>query len=524
MPSADSNEGKGARPDVDERMSALLSNAAAIRAVAAAVEGTLGPKGLNCMLVDRFGEVTITNDGCAILDKIDIGHPAARILINAAKAQDREVGDGTTTTTILASALVTEGVSQVAKGVAVTKVIEGMRAGLQRAGEAMAARSRVITDFDDPLLAQAAVVAGRGECDIAGLAVQACRLVGRATLSEPDFRLREWIIAKEGAANETLPGIVIEKERMNRQMPRVVRRARVLVIDDALEPEELDNEALATESGFARYLELKDRFAAMLTRLLGLGVNVAVVERGVSDEAEEALTAAGAMVVRRVSARDLARIAEHTGARPLKRTGLGREASEIERCLGHARLVAEDDRLGHVRFEGGKRRRVATMLVGAATAQVKEERLRIAEDAASAAQQALLGGVLPGGGAAELAAAVETQRLRDTMGGMAAYGAGCVVEALKRPLAQIIANAGFNPLEKMGNVMAEMAQASRDALAIDCDTGAVADMLSLGVVDPTTVKLHALRAAGEVAEAVLRISTIIRSRDSAGRPSGESAT
>jgi len=511
-------EGENRKPgaEVDERLSALLSNAGAIRAVAAAVEGTLGPKGLNCMLVDRFGDVTITNDGCAILDKIDVTHPAARMLINAAKAQDREVGDGTTTTTILADALVREGVNQVAKGVPVTKVIEGLRAGIERAIAAMRSSSRAIADFDDPLLAQAALVAGRGERDIAELAVGACRLVGRPALADPEFRLREWVVADEGSRNEVFAGIIIEKERMNRQMPRLVRRARVLVVDDALEPEEIEQEALATESGFARYLELKARFAEAIKRILALGVNVVVVERSVSDEAEEAFTEAGAIVLRRVSARDLARISDHTGARPLKRSGLGRSPQEIERCLGRAKLVAEDERRGHVRFEGGKGRHVATMLVGAATAEIKEERLRIAEDAASAAQQALLGGILPGGGAAEVAASLEVQRLRNSMAGMAAYGADCVVEALKRPLAQIVSNAGFNPLEKMGNVMAETA-AGGDALAINCDTGEVGDMLALGVVDPTPVKVHALQAAGEVAEAILRISTIIRKREPEGR-------
>jgi len=506
-------EGENTPGAADERLSALVSNASAIRTVAAAVEGTLGPKGLDCMLVDRFGGVTITNDGFAILDQIDVAHPAARMLINTAQAQDRQVGDGTTTATILASTLVTEAVNRAARGVPVTRLIEGMRAALARAVEVIEGHRREIEGFDDPLLARAALIAGRGDAQVADLVVEAARLIGRAALAEPGFRLSEWIIAREGADNEVVAGLIIDKERMNRRMPRQVRRARVLLLDDALEPEQLGEQALATEAGFARYLELKRRFAEALERVAGLGVNVVVAERGVSDDAEEALTAAGAMVLRRVSARDLARIAEHTGARPVKRTGLARAADDLARCLGRARLVAQDERLGHVRFEGGGGRRAATILVGAATAEVRDERRRIAQDAASGAQQALLSGVVPGGGAAEAAAAVEVQRLRASMRGMAAYGAECVVEALRRPLAQIIANAGFNPLEKMGNLMAETASAGSDALAIDCDTGEVADMLSLGVVDPTAVKVHALRAAGEVAQAVLRISTIIRRRD-----------
>jgi chaperonin GroEL (HSP60 family) len=517
------SESKRPAPDAPDRMSALLSNAAAIRAVAAAVEGTLGPKGLNCMLVDRFGDVTVTNDGSAILDKIDVGHPAARMLVGTAKAQDRAVGDGTTTATILASALVTEGVNQVAKGVPVTKVIEGMRAGVDCAIAAMESSSRLVADFDDPLLTQAAVIAGRGEREVAALAVRAAALMGRMMLAEPGFRLSDWIVARQGASSEVFPGIIVEKERLNRQMPRMVRRARVLLVDDALEPEEIEDEALATEAGFTRYLELKGKFTEALKAILALGVNVVVVERGVSDDAEAALTEAGVLALRRVSSRDLARIAEHTGARPLKRAALRRSPDEIAPCIGRARLVTEDERLGHVRFDGGKGRRGATILIGAATAEIREERQRIAEDAASAVQQALLGGVLPGGGAAEMAASLEVQRLRESTAGMAAYGADCVVEALRRPLAQIVANAGFNPLEKLGNLMAEKASGQGDALAIDCDTGAVADMLSLGVVDPTTVKVHALRAAGEVAEAVLRINTIIRKRDPAQRPPDSAA-
>ncbi|MCX7971027.1 MAG: chaperonin, partial [Negativicutes bacterium] len=121
--------------EIDERMAALLANANAIRATAAAVEGTIGPKGLDTMLVDRFGEVVITNDGVTILDKMDTNHPAARMLINIAKAQQAEVGDGTTTATILASSLVDEGVRQVLRGVPVARVIEGMRFGLTAAAE-----------------------------------------------------------------------------------------------------------------------------------------------------------------------------------------------------------------------------------------------------------------------------------------------------------------------------------------------------------------------------------------------------
>jgi len=159
---------------------------------------------------------------------------------------------------------------------------------------------------------------------------------------------------------------------------------------------------------------------------------------------------------------------------------------------------------------------MATMLVGAATPEVREERRRVAEDAACAVQAALRGGVTAGGGAAELAAIADVEAARGAAGAMAAYGADCVLAALRAPLAQMVANAGFNPLEKVEAVLAAMARENSAALAIHCDTGEVTDMLALGVVDPAPVKIHALRAAGEVAEAILRINTIIRKREDDG--------
>jgi len=506
--------------EVDERKSALLSNAGAIAAVASAVEGTLGPKGLNCMLVDRFGEVTISNDGCAILERMEVSHPAGRLLIQTAKAQDKEVGDGTTTACLLASTLISAGVEQVLRGVPVAKVIEGMRAGIQEAMNLLRARSRPVRGFDDPLLKQAALIAGRGQEDIAALALKGARIAGRRRLEERGFRLADWVVAKERAENEVFCGMTIEKEPLNRQMPRALTPARILLIDDALEPEEIEEEALATEAGFERYRELQEAFRKGLSRVIEAGVNLVMVGRGVADVAEQVLTEAGVMVVRRVSARDLARAAEHTGARPIKRVGLGVQGLEMEKLVGRARRVYYDEKLGHLRIMGGKGKRTATLLVGASTAEVRAERQRIAEDAASAVQHALLGGIVAGGGAAEMEILPQIERLRASLPGMACYGVDCVLAALRRPLAQISANAGFNPLEKVEQVRAAVA-AGKEAVGIDCDRGEICEMFALGVVDATNVKLQALKTAAEVAEAVLRINLIIRRREKSHPPAAD---
>lgn len=186
---------------------------------------------------------------------------------------------------------------------------------------------------------------------------------------------------------------------------------------------------------------------------------------------------------------------------------------EIQRNLGRAERAYCDEKLKHVRLMGGSGKPMATILVGAATEEVVGERERIAKDAASSVQAAVKQGIVPGGGAIELALSREVALIRDTHKGMSAYGVDAVVEALKRPLAQIVSNAGFNPLEKVEEAVAAQTATGKDSLAIDCDSGDVSDMWDRGVVDPALVKQHALKAAGEVAVAILRIDTIIKKRE-----------
>jgi len=504
--------------EVDERAAALVGNSSAISALASAVEGTLGPKGLDCMLVDRYGDVTVTNDGATILDKIDTSHPAARMLIKAARAQEEEIGDGTTTTTILAAALIAEGASHVARGVPVAKVIEGMRTGVAEALRAVGRGSRPIVGLDDPMLERVALVAARGHEDIAGLIVQAAVLTGVERLNERGYSLADTVLASEGAENEVFEGIVLDKQRVSRQMPPEAEDAKVLIVDDALEPEQVEDDALSTESGFARHLALRDEFRRDLEKVVGLGVKFIAAAKGIDPVAEEILTDAGVLAVRRLSAKDIAKLVGLTGAKTVKRSGLRKNAAELESFLGHCRRVYEDGKLDHIRVVGGSVGRAATVLVGASTREVKDERERIARDAAGAVQAAVQSGVVAGGGAVELAASRAVQACRDAARGMAAYGVDAVAAALRGPLSRIVANAGFNTLEKVEEVVAAQTRTGNGALAVDCDTGEVADMMELGVVDPTGVKLYALRAAAEVAEAILRINTIIRKRDESGAP------
>lgn len=499
--------------EVDERLAALMTNANAIRAIAQAIEGTIGPKGLDTMLVDQVGDVVITNDGVTILEMMDVNHPAARLLIQIAKAQQEEIGDGTTTATIMAGAMINEGVNQVLKGVPVVKIIEGLKIGVDIALKALAERAVPIGKLGDPVLRDVALVAGRGNGDIGDLVVEAAKLMGKEKLLDPAFKLAEIIHAQEGAENEVIPGVIIEKEPVSAEGPKRLQPVRVLVIDDALEPEEIDDEALGTEAGFKRYLELQEEFKANLHKITELGINLILADRGVNDLAEEFLTDHQIMVIQRVPNKELRRAAEHLGAKMLKRTGLKKTPEELAKYWGEAREAVLDEKLKHVRILDGRGKAQATVLVGAATQEIAGERERIAKDAASAVQAAVKGGVVPGGGALELALARIVEEGRKDTKGMTAYGLDCVVAALNKPFSQIVLNAGFNPLEKLGDVTSAQIEKRSDSIGIDCDTGEMKDILELRVYDPALVKEYALKAAGEIAQAILRIDTIIKKRE-----------
>ncbi|MBA4542651.1 TCP-1/cpn60 chaperonin family protein [Thermoactinomyces daqus] len=492
----------------ETRLSALKSNADAVRSVASAVASTLGPKGLDTMLVDDNHRVIVTNDGVTILDRMEISHPAAKMIVNVAKSQQEEVGDGTTTATLLTAALVEEGVKQVVKGVPVTKVIAGIDRGIRFALRKMKEKARPIYELDDEWLQRIAFTASRENEDITMAVIEAAHLVGREKLLDQNFKLADCIIAHPRVDNSVFSGMVINRQRMNQQMPRKKDHTRVLVLSDALEPDSAEKNGAGEAS--AKQENVNEAFYVLLEHLIHLQVGLIVTSKGVDPYAEEVLTDAGVIVVTDVSQADLEEVAEHTGARIVTRSGLKKSLEALESTLGSCAGVIDDERLGKLRILGGKGRPMATLIVGAQTEEVVRERERIAKDAASAVQAAVCGGFLPGGGAVELALARDVERFRDMVQGMERFGVSVVAECLERPMSQVVANAGFNPLEKIEAVKALQMKRQSDSLGIDCDRGTIVDMVEMGVVDPLPVKANALKTAGEVAVAILRIHTIVK--------------
>lgn len=507
---SESNIHKGEK---DEKTQALLSNANAARLLAQTIEGTIGPKGLDIMMVGSLGDVVISNDGVTILKLMAVNHPVARMIINAARAQQEQVGDGTTTATILAGTLVAEGANHVIKGVPVTQIIEGIRLGVEWSVQLIEQHSRSIDSVDDPILFDVAVTAGRGQKDIASLVLEGARIVGQQKLLDPDYRFCDAVVAQEGAASKVFTGTIINRSPLNKDMPRLLEDARILVIDDALAPEDIDNESRHTEAGFLHYMENKKRYESNLRKICGMGMTMVLADRSIDDIAEQIFTEASVMAVQRVSRRELDTLCKHSGARKIKRSALDLPEEQLNSYVGYAARVQVDDKLGSISVLEGGGQAQATVLVGANTEEVVDEKERIARDAAAAVQAAIQKGVVPGGGAIEVWSARQLDSMAGEVKGMAAYGVQTVKEALLRPFACIAANAGFNPLEKISQVIAEQNQSNSSSMTLDCDNGSIIDALSYGIVDPAMIKIHALKTAGEVATAILRINTIIKMKD-----------
>ena len=499
----------------EQKFDLLENNANAVRAVMSAVESTIGPKGLDTMLVDQFGNVVITNDGITILDMMEVNHPVARMLIHAIDAQQEEVGDGTTTAALMAGEMVLHGLEQVNKGVPVAQVLAGLRYGVKEACRLMELEAIQIGSMDTGQLYNIAYIAGREDESLATSLMDGANLTGRDKLLEPGSRFSQRVRAIEGADSQVLNGVLVSKERFSIQMPlELHEQVKVLVIDDALEQEELNKNALATESGFQQYLILKEDFKANIQKIIDAGAQAVFVDRGVDDAAAEMLEEAGVLVVARVPHKELVDLAEHVGAKLLKRTGLNKSAAELQKQFGTAEHIIGNEKLGNITVLGGAgKASMATILVGATTGEVVGERERIAKDAAASVQSALQKGLVAGGGAAELAVARQLEQNKNGLSGMAVFGADCVIAALKKPFMQIVTNAGFNPLEKLGDVHKAQELQNNHHLSIDCDTGRIHDLYMAGIVDPLYVKLHSLKTAGEVAEAILRINIIVKKKE-----------
>ncbi|MBC8121906.1 MAG: TCP-1/cpn60 chaperonin family protein [Gemmatimonadaceae bacterium] len=495
----------------NNRLKVLRTNVAAVRAIVETVAGTLGPKGLDVLLTDEAGRITVTNDGVEILSQLDAQHPAARLVIEAASAQDRAVGDGTTTATVLAGALLDAALAWVEQGVSVNPLLAGMRLGVRTAIEALREQARPIESVEDTRVLQVARIAAREDDSIAQVVWEAACRIGRERLLEGDLRLGDLVLSQTGTQNQWIDGVLIAKRPLTLPTEGWQRSGAILVLTDNLAPEDLDPQILATESGFGRFLQTQEKLRSDLQVLVQEGVVLVVCEKAIAPLAEEFIAEAGILALQRVLTRDTQRVLSFTGAEPARQAMLN-QSHRLTSRLGKA-TVRYDREHSRVILSEGAGSPLATILVGAVSVDVAAERERIAIDACGALQAALKDGVVTGGGVAELICRRNILSLASQTEGLNRYGLEVVATALRRPIEQIVANSGYSALERVAALEAAHQRTGNFRLGIHCESGEAIDLEQAGVIDPVAVKIHALQAAAEIAERILRIQTIVRRRE-----------
>ena len=500
------------------------SNFAAAKAVAAAVKSTLGPKGMDKMLIDGIGDITITNDGVTILKEMDIEHPAAKMIVEVAKTQDAEVGDGTTTSVVIAGELIKNAEGLIAQSVHPTVIAEGYRMAAQRALTILDTMAITVKPSDTKMLEKIAETALTGKnSDVAK--ERLCTIIVKAITSVIDddgkADLAHINVEKKVGASvdesELIQGMVIDKERANPAMPKSVKNAKILLLNAALEFKKTEVNAkinITTPGQAQAFLEEEEHMVrVMVDKVVKSGATVLFCQKGVDDLAQHYLTKAGILGIRRVKKSDCENLARATG---------GNIVNNIDaisaKDLGTAGLVEERKVSGGemIFVSGCKNPKAVSIIIRGGTEHVVDELERAIHDALMVVSVVVDGKkVVAGGGAPETELSLRLREYAATVGGraqLAIEAFATSMEVIPRTLAE---NAGLDAIDILVEMRAAH-EAGKKTFGVNTDTGKPSDMIKEGVVEPLRVKTQAISSAAEAAVMILRIDDIIASEKSAG--------
>ena len=516
---------------------AQRNNIMAAKLVAETVRTTLGPKGMDKMLVDSVGDIVVTNDGVTILEEMQIEHPAAKMIVEVAKTQENEVGDGTTTAVILAGELLKNAERLLDQDIHPTVIAKGYRQAAEEAQEILNRISENVTINDEDLLKKIAITAmtGKGaeasKDSLASLIVKAVKQVielgdknNISNLDIEDIKL-EKRVGGGTDDSELIKGIVIDKERVNSAMPKQVRNAKVALLDVALEIKNTETDAkiqISDPAQLQAFIDQEERIIReMVDRILKSGANVVIAQKGIDDLAQHFLGKNGIYAVRRVKKTDIEKLARATGAKIVSSL---KDLSKED--LGYAGLVEEikigDEEMTFVRE--CKNPKAVTLLIRGGTKHVVDEVERAVKDALGDIVAALkVGRVVAGGGSTEVEVSRELRKFANKMSGreqLAILAFADAFEIIPRTLAE---NAGLDPIDKLTELKAQHDKGMKWA-GLDVFKGKVVDSWKEGVIEPLKIKTQATKSASEVAELILRIDDVIAasnlSKEGSGMPPG----
>ncbi len=507
---------------------AQRNNIAAAKLVAETVRTTLGPKGMDKMIVDSLGDVIVTNDGVTILQEMNVEHPAAKMLVEIAKTQEDEIGDGTTTAVVLAGELLAKAEGLLEDNIHPTVIARGYRLAAEKAQQILEAMAEPVTDKDTASLKKVAMTAMTGKGAeaskerLADLCVDAVRKVldhdeNGAVLLDTDHIKLEKKVGGSVEHSELINGIVLDKERVHSQMPRRVENAKIALIDAAIEIKDTEIDAkiqITDPSQMQAFLENEERMLRdMVDKIAASGANVVFCQKGIDDMAQHFLAKKGIYAARRLKKSDIEALTRATGAQ------ITSNIDDISsKDLGKAGLVEEvkmgDDHMTFVR--DCKNPKAVTVFVRGGTEHVVDEIKRAMDDAIGDVSAAVLHGKLvAGAGAPEAELARQLGKFADTLSGreqLAVQAFASAMEAIPRTLAE---NAGLDPIDVITELRAAH-DAGKKWAGIDVFTGKVMDARQRGVLEPLKIKTQAVSSASEVAVMILRIDDVIAGSGKSG--------
>jgi len=500
---------------------AQRNNILAARVVAETVKTTLGPKGMDKMLVDRTGNIIVTNDGVTILGEMEIEHPAAKMIVEIAKTQEEEVGDGTTTAVMLAGKLLENAEKLLDMRIHPTIITRGYRWAEERAQGILKDLAVEIGSKEDLMKVAATAMTGKGveylREKFAEIIVDAVDVVaenGKVDLT--DIRIEK----QKGRAIETselIKGVVIDKERINLEMPVKVEGAKIALIEEALEVAALNNDAkisVSSPESLSSFLAQEESvLRAKVDAIKASGANVIFVQKGVDELVQYYLAKAGIYTIRRVAKSDMQNLAKATGGKIVSKL-----SEIVEEDLGHAAYVEErkDGEEGMTYVMGCKNPKALTILIRGGTEHVVDEVERAVQDALGDVA-ATLGNskIVAGGGAVEIELSKKLKEYASTLKGRERLAVEEFASALDFVPTTLAENAGMDPIDVLTELRA-VHDANMRSHGLNLFSGKIEDNLSNGIIEPLKIKTQAIASASEVAIMILRIDDVIAAKKSGG--------
>jgi thermosome len=498
---------------------AQRNNIMAAKAVAETVRTTLGPKGMDKMIVDSLGDVTVTNDGVTILEEMNIEHPSAKMIVEVAKTQEDEIGDGTTTAVVLAGELLKNAEELLDKDVHPAVIARGYRLAESKAQEVLNQIGEKSTSDETLKKVAQTAMTGKGaeysKDTLATLAVEAVKMVEEQGNIDKDNIKIEKRTGGSVEDSELIKGIVIDKERLSPGMPRIVKDAKIALIDREIEIKKTEIDAkieIKTPDQMQGFLDQEENMLKkMVEQITSSGANVVLCQKGVDDVATHYLAKQGVYTVRRVSESDMKKIAKATSAKIVNNL---KDLSKDD--LGNAGTV-EEKKVGDEEFTyimDCKNPKAVTLLIRGGTEHVTNEIERAVTDAVGDVIAALKTGmVVAGAGAPEIELAASLRKYANSLSGREQLAVEAFADAMEIIPKTLVENAGLDPIDTMTDLKAAHSKKQKWA-GIDVFTGKVMDAWKRGVIEPLKIKTQAVSSAAEVAVMVLRIDDVIQSSGS----------